>query len=376
MDHAEGDSIDTEDVLTPLEETEIDALPLCGHNVLTNDSVFDSPRDMLQDLIRYKGEKRVRFSPYVEEMEQSSFSEDPFDACQSGFLPMSTTTTESSQVPPKPIIQIKPPDLTYSKKRKIAPTYTMSKEEQPSWIRRHHFSLTLTFLFATLLVVVLVPLFLTGRLSFRQSPALNSLQPGATNNTWTSPPLDSSKPSNSSGHNETTHSGLVPQQPFQCFYTNEELRSAVDFFFSAQDLRGLAQVYGWPMSAWCTSNITNMTDLFSVARNPLAAWFNENISHWDVSRVTDFSRAFMGASSFNQDLSRWRIGRAKAADFMFLNASSFDQNLCSWGRRLVASTRGMFKGTACESTEDPDLSVVPPSPLCDVCQSSFNVGTR
>ena len=33
--------------------------------------------------------------------------------------------------------------------------------------------------------------------------------------------------------------------------------------------------------------------------------FNQNISNWDVSNVTDMSFMFYNAKNFNQDISNW-----------------------------------------------------------------------
>jgi surface protein len=37
--------------------------------------------------------------------------------------------------------------------------------------------------------------------------------------------------------------------------------------------------------------------------------FNQDISNWDVSKVTDMTGVFRGATVFNQDISSWDISK-------------------------------------------------------------------
>ena len=57
--------------------------------------------------------------------------------------------------------------------------------------------------------------------------------------------------------------------------------------------------------------------------------FNEDISRWDVSNVTDMSAMFMGASKFNQDISKWDVSNVTWMKNMFYGVSEFtDENKC------------------------------------------------
>merc|ERR1712054_693932 len=57
-------------------------------------------------------------------------------------------------------------------------------------------------------------------------------------------------------------------------------------------------------------------------------FFNQDLSNWDVSRVTDMQWMFCYAKSFNQDLSKWDVSRVTEMDWMFSEAHSFQQTLC------------------------------------------------
>ncbi|NBR40695.1 MAG: BspA family leucine-rich repeat surface protein, partial [Alphaproteobacteria bacterium] len=52
--------------------------------------------------------------------------------------------------------------------------------------------------------------------------------------------------------------------------------------------------------------------------------FNEDISHWDVSSVTDMSQMFVGAEVFNQDLGAWDVSNVTNTFGMFYLASAFE----------------------------------------------------
>ena len=57
-----------------------------------------------------------------------------------------------------------------------------------------------------------------------------------------------------------------------------------------------------------------------------AAAFNQDLSRWDVSKVTNMSDMFAGATAFNQDLSRWgsKTGNVTNMSDMFQEAIAFN----------------------------------------------------
>ena len=64
-----------------------------------------------------------------------------------------------------------------------------------------------------------------------------------------------------------------------------------------------------------------------------ASAFNQDISGWNVSNITDFNGAFHGASQFNQDLSSWNVANATTfQDFLQGNYSTanYDLLLVAW----------------------------------------------
>ena len=88
-----------------------------------------------------------------------------------------------------------------------------------------------------------------------------------------------------------------------------------------------AALFDQDISAWDVSSVTNMAAMFSGA-----ALFDQDISAWDVSSVTNMAAMFKDATTFNQDLSSWCVKKITTSPDNF-NANSGLQldNLPIWG---------------------------------------------
>ena len=101
---------------------------------------------------------------------------------------------------------------------------------------------------------------------------------------------------------------------------------------------GAGTVTPTDLSCVCTTQITNMSSLFSGKQS-----FNDNISNWDVSNVTNMNNMFNNARAFNQDISSWDVSNVTAMQQMFQNARSFNQNIDAWDVSSVTNMSSMFK---------------------------------
>ena len=77
------------------------------------------------------------------------------------------------------------------------------------------------------------------------------------------------------------------------------------------------------ISKWDVSSVTDMSAMFSNAQS-----FNGDISKWDVSSVTSMHSTFRQTKLFNGDISKWDVSRVTDMDYMFYGASSFAWTLC------------------------------------------------
>jgi surface protein len=66
-----------------------------------------------------------------------------------------------------------------------------------------------------------------------------------------------------------------------------------------------------------------------------------NFSNWDTSNVTDMSHLFSNAENFNADISSWDTSNVQNMSYMFSNASSFDQDLSSRNIEGISSSYSM-----------------------------------
>lgn len=124
-----------------------------------------------------------------------------------------------------------------------------------------------------------------------------------------------------------------------------------------------ASSFNQDISTWNTESLSTMSNAF---RNTLA--FDQSIGVWDVSNLQRMTRTFQSATAFNQDLSAWNVSSVTSLVSAFQGASSFNQDLCAWGALLPAhaNTTGMFQGTACPETRDPNITEG--GPFCYPCK--------
>ena len=129
--------------------------------------------------------------------------------------------------------------------------------------------------------------------------------------------------------------------------TNDNIRLAVN----AWNINANACIHEYGhISNWDTSNITDMSLLFSGAYI-----FNHNINTkqvededgnmytaWDVSRVTDMGHMFEGAKAFNQPIGKWDVSKVRNMDGMFFDADAFNQPIGDWDVSNVTNMGRMF----------------------------------
>ena len=91
-----------------------------------------------------------------------------------------------------------------------------------------------------------------------------------------------------------------------------------------------------------TSNVVNMRAMFAGTK------FNQDISSWNTSNVTDMSWLFAGAQYFNKPLNTWDTSKVTDMSHMFSKATAFNQPLNTWDVSNVTDMSYMFAGVRYE----------------------------
>lgn len=125
---------------------------------------------------------------------------------------------------------------------------------------------------------------------------------------------------------------------FDNIMDDEKIREAMRLY--NEDKKRCYYWYG-PMSAWDTSNVTNMEGLFRYD-------INEDISNWDTSNVINMKRLFNGQSTFNQPIGKWNLSNVRDMSHMFAFTTSFKQDLSAWDVSNCINFNCMFYGSAME----------------------------
>jgi surface protein len=118
-------------------------------------------------------------------------------------------------------------------------------------------------------------------------------------------------------------------------------------------------LFNQPISSWDVSRITNMRLMFGCTMRAnagkIGADFNQPINAWDVRAVQSFE-GFMGhlgnpgisqnTHAFNQPLNQWNTSAATDMTRMFALARSFNQDISAWNTANVITMAGMFRGVS------------------------------
>jgi len=114
-------------------------------------------------------------------------------------------------------------------------------------------------------------------------------------------------------------------------------------FGYCSNLTGIKNLASWTPNQWDING-----DMGSMFRN--CTNFNQDISAWDTSSVTDMSSMFRDCLAFNQDIGNWNTSGVTNMQYMFYGASSFNQDIGTWDVSNVTDFRNCFWGATAFDT--------------------------
>ncbi|MDA7731025.1 BspA family leucine-rich repeat surface protein [Flavobacteriaceae bacterium] len=100
------------------------------------------------------------------------------------------------------------------------------------------------------------------------------------------------------------------------------------------------KTFNQDISSWDVSNVNRMVSTFTGTES-----FNQPLDSWDVSNVTDMNSMFWYAKAFNQDLNSWDVSNVTDMNSMFDKASSFDGDVSNWDVSSVTTMLALFAYT-------------------------------
>ena len=140
------------------------------------------------------------------------------------------------------------------------------------------------------------------------------------------------------------------------------LQSAVDEYYAALSSIGIVdgvdtdvipkellnvtviRQYGYPISSWDVSRVTNFTSVFDGKRNErLILSFNEDLGHWNVSAGIDMFRMFGKLNVYEgYGLEQWDVSNVVNMRGMFQEGYQFRGNVSFWDTRKVKTLTRLF----------------------------------
>ena len=137
----------------------------------------------------------------------------------------------------------------------------------------------------------------------------------------------------------------------QTAITSANFQEAINTCLATNPVDGLCSTSEFgAMPDWDVSNVTDMSRAFHQK-----ILFNGDLSAWNVSNVTDMTALFNAAFSFNQDISTkeitvgentfiaWDVSNVNNMAGMFLQAKVFNGNISNWDTSNVTNMNSMFK---------------------------------
>ena len=150
--------------------------------------------------------------------------------------------------------------------------------------------------------------------------------------------------------------------------TDETFHNAIEECLQSNPIGGMCKgsEYGI-MPDWDVSRVTDMSKAF------YDMWdFNGDLSKWDVKNLKNAQEMFYGADTFNADISKWNTQNLQNCQDMFHDAKSFNRSIDHWKTHTVTNMNGMFMGAKKFNSDIANWDVQNVQSMRDMFVETFN----
>ena len=150
--------------------------------------------------------------------------------------------------------------------------------------------------------------------------------------------------------------------------TDETFHNAIEECLQSNPIGGMCKgsEYGI-MPDWDVSRVTDMSKAF------YDMWdFNGDWSKWDVKNLKNAQEMFYGADTFNADISKWNTQNLQNCQDMFHDAKSFNRSIDHWKTHTVTNMNGMFMGAKKFNSDISNWDVQNVQSMRDMFAETFN----
>ncbi|MDB2561857.1 BspA family leucine-rich repeat surface protein, partial [Amylibacter sp.] len=153
----------------------------------------------------------------------------------------------------------------------------------------------------------------------------------------------------------TTHSGTTESNTYYFFAhpTRKIFTGQVTSMYNLFRFKN----FNDDISYWDTSNVTDMGNMFR--DNDI---FGQDLGNWDVSNVTNMKEMFRGSRFLNNsDITEWDVSNVTDMSLMFKDSEDFNQDISVWNTSSVTTYTRMFENTTLminnyNAPSTPDIS--------------------
>ena len=153
----------------------------------------------------------------------------------------------------------------------------------------------------------------------------------------------------------TTHSGTTESNTY--YFSAHPTRKIFTGQVTSMNNLFRFKNFNDDISYWDTSNVTDMGNMFR--DNDI---FGQDLGNWDVSNVTNMSNMFRGSRFLNNnDITEWDVSNVTNMSLMFKDSEDFNQNISVWNTSSVTTYTRMFENATLminnyNAPSTPDIS--------------------